>query len=239
MAAPDESTDDFSFAAETFSGTVRLFPLPHLVLFPHVMQPLHIFEPRYCAMLQEAMATDRLIAIATLAPGWESDYEGRPPLAPIGCLGRVAAHRQLDDGAHNILLSGLKRVRLVRELPPTKQFREAEVEIREDLYPPGERETGLRLRRKLRDAFLLILASLPPAHEQLDNLVGGEMPLEVMTDIISYMLDIPLADKQQLLAEMNVYRRAELLLVHLAAAAGDSSPGKAGVGDFPPGFSAN
>ena len=81
------SFDDLSFAPQEFSGKVRLFPLPNLVLFPHVMQPLHIFEPRYRFLLEDALATDRLIAMALLAPGWENDYEGRPPLYPMACLG--------------------------------------------------------------------------------------------------------------------------------------------------------
>ncbi|HEY2760280.1 MAG TPA: LON peptidase substrate-binding domain-containing protein, partial [Pirellulales bacterium] len=55
------SLEDISFSLEEFSGRARLFPLPNLVVFPHVMQPLHIFEPRYRAMLEEALASDRLI----------------------------------------------------------------------------------------------------------------------------------------------------------------------------------
>ena len=53
-----------------FAGTARLFPLPNLVLFPHVMQPLHIFEPRYRQMTADALAGDRLIAVVLLKPGW-------------------------------------------------------------------------------------------------------------------------------------------------------------------------
>ena len=69
----------FHFARTTFSGQARLFPLPNLVMYPHVMQPLHIFEPRYREMLEDDAGDDRLIAMAMLAPGWETDYESRPP----------------------------------------------------------------------------------------------------------------------------------------------------------------
>ena len=58
-----------------FDGIVRLFPLPNLVMFPHVIQALHIFEPRYCEMLSEALESDHLITMAVLEPGWESHYE--------------------------------------------------------------------------------------------------------------------------------------------------------------------
>ena len=63
-------TPELQFDASTFSGVARLFPLPNLVLYPHVMQPLHIFEERYREMLEDAIADDGLIAMALLEPGW-------------------------------------------------------------------------------------------------------------------------------------------------------------------------
>src|SRR5205085_1976564 len=92
-----------------FSGMARLFPLPNVVLFPQVVQPLHIFEPRYREMTADALADDRLIAMALLQPGWEADYEGRPPIHPICCLGRIFAEKHLPDGRYNLLLRGLTR----------------------------------------------------------------------------------------------------------------------------------
>ncbi len=229
--------EDLSFALEDFSGTVRLFPLPNLVLFPHVMQPLHVFEPRYREMLEEAMAGDRLITMATLAPGWEADYDGRPPLLPVACLGRVVACHRLENGSYNILVCGLKRGRLLRELPPTKSFREAAVELCEDEYPPDPAETS-RLQARLREAFLLALPDLTQAHEQVEQFLSNEISLGVLTDIVGYLLDVDLARKEELLAEMNVHRRAELLLEHLAEAA-DAPRASAGAAVFPPEFSVN
>ena len=88
---------------------MRLFPLPNLVLYPHVMQPLHIFEDRYREMLEDALAGDQLIAMAVLEPGWEDDYESRPPVAQYACLGKVVAHHRLKDGRYNVLLMGVQR----------------------------------------------------------------------------------------------------------------------------------
>src|SRR6476469_8415765 len=93
-----------------FGGYARLFPLPNLVFFPHVMQPLHIFEPRYRQMTADALEGDRLIALVLPKPGWESDYMGKPPLHDIACIGRIMADQQLDDGRYNLLLRGLARV---------------------------------------------------------------------------------------------------------------------------------
>lgn len=65
------SDEPLSFSPDQFEGHVRLFPLPNLVMFPHVMQALHIFEPRYRSMFEEALDDDRLVALGSLAPGWE------------------------------------------------------------------------------------------------------------------------------------------------------------------------
>src|SRR5947209_17017865 len=89
-----------------FDGTARLFPLPNLVLFPQVIQPLHIFEPRYRQMTADALDDDRLIALALLQPGWEPDYGGTPPLFASACLGKIVADQCLPDGRFNLLLRG-------------------------------------------------------------------------------------------------------------------------------------
>src|SRR6266436_1472543 len=86
-----------------FTGHARLFPLPNLVFFPQVMQPLHIFEPRYRQMTADALAGDRLIALVLPKPGWEKDYADKPALHSIACLGRIMAEQALDDGRYNIL----------------------------------------------------------------------------------------------------------------------------------------
>src|SRR5262249_15697251 len=108
-------SDDSSLPSD-FSGTARLFPLPNVVLFPQVMLALHIFEPRYRQMTEEALAGDRLIAMVLLKPGWDEEHEVRPPLHRIVCLGRIVADQRLDDGRFNILLRGVSRARIVEEL---------------------------------------------------------------------------------------------------------------------------
>lgn len=213
---------------------VRLFPLPNLVLFPHVIQPLHVFEDRYRELLEAALDSDGLIAMAVLAQGWEQDYDGRPALLPTACLGRITAHHRLDDGSYNVLLVGLNRVRLLKELPPTRSYREASVEVLEDVYQPAPAAALPALMHRLRAALARILPQSAQAEEQWDQLFSGEVPLGGLTDVISHMLDIELEKKQALLAEVNVNRRAELLLSHLADAATDLAPGRSGRSAFPP-----
>ena len=230
--------EDLSFKPEQFSGRARLFPLPNLVLFPHVMQPLHIFEPRYRAMLEDAVADDKLLALAALAPGWEKDYEGRPPIDPVACLARIATWRRLDDGRYNILVLGLRRVAVVRELPPKQPFRVAEVAVLDDQYTTGAAGGRAGLQRRLVKAFRRVIPSLQEAQEQLERMLEADIDLGMLTDIISYALDLELRIKRQLLRECNVDRRAKLLVTHLANAATDSSPPQP-KWPFPPEFSNN
>lgn len=94
---------------------IPLFPLPDVVLFPHVALPLHIFEPRYRKMVADALAGDRVIGMTLLRAGWERDYYGRPPVYDLGCAGRIEQHEALPDGRCNIVLRGLSRFRIVEE----------------------------------------------------------------------------------------------------------------------------
>jgi ATP-dependent Lon protease len=238
------SFDEPSFSVKDFAGTVRLFPLPNLVLFPHVMQPLHIFEPRYRALMEDALATDRLIAMAVLEPGWESDYEGRPQVCATACLGRITTHHRFEDGTFNLLLLGLQRVKLLREISPdlvgsAKLYREAEVELCEDLYPGDSQPDGRAMQKKLRDAFVKLLPLIPEAHEQIDQLLSSDIRLGVLTDVISFMLKIDIRQKQALLCEQNVNRRAEMLLEHLSSAGTGTESGRLAAHEFPPRFSLN
>ena len=97
------TAQDLAFDEETFSGTARLFPLPNLVLFPHVVQPLHVYEERYREMVVDALASDKLVTMAVLKPGWEIDYESRPAIESIGCLGKIVAH-WLTIGSRTVAL---------------------------------------------------------------------------------------------------------------------------------------
>ncbi len=231
--------DKWRFDPTKFSGTTRLFPLPNLVLFPHVLQPLHVFESRFRDLVAEALRTDRLVALALLAPGWESDYEGRPPVHPVACLGRVATYRHLKDGRYNLLLHGVRRISLVRELPAAKPFREAVVELLDDRYPEAGAAERPALAQALTERFKRFLPEVRESHEQFQQLLASGLSLGVLTDIVAYTLDVGLELKQQLLGELDVDRRATMLLQRLGAATCDLMARRARSVSFPPEFSAN
>jgi Lon protease-like protein len=103
---------------------LSVFPLAGVLLFPRMHLPLHIFEPRYRALVSDAMARDRLIAMIQPRAAGE-----KPPLYTMGCVGHVAQVEALEDGRYNIVLEGKARFRLVRELDVTTPFRQIEAEL--------------------------------------------------------------------------------------------------------------
>lgn len=206
-----DTLDEFAFSLEQFRGTARLFPLPNLVMFPHVVQPLHVFEGRYCELLEDALADDGLIAMGLLVPGWESEYEGRPPVSPAVCLGRVIAHSRQSDGHYSILLAGLQRGRLVRELAPTRSFREVQIELLPEIHQSAAAPLRPVLRRNLMNHFRDLAPYLESIEEPLDDLFEGDIPLNVLTDIVSFTMKLGLPEKLELLAEADVDLRARRL----------------------------
>jgi hypothetical protein len=134
---------------------VPVFPLPNVVLFPHAVLPLHIFELRYRTMVRDALSGERLIAMALLRPGWERDYHGSPEFHPLGCLARVEEIQWLPDDCYDLKLLGIARVRLgtpVREYP-YRAVRVAPIPeepcTEEDPLVASERHALLELYRKL------------------------------------------------------------------------------------------
>lgn len=194
-----------------FMGTVRLFPLPNVVLFPQVMQPLNIFEPRYKQMTADALAGDRMIAMALLEPGWQKDYEGSPPIHPVACLGRIVADQLLPDGRYNLLLQGMSRVQILKEIPHGKLYRKA----RADLLVDVDVENGLaarKLRRKLGALVPRWFGSHKATLAQVRKLFRSELSLGALCDIFAFALALEVEQKRELLDELDVEKRVRMLL---------------------------
>ena len=105
-----------------------LFPLPNMVFFPGMLLPLQVFEPRYLALMTHCLASERIFAVPLLKPGYESDYEGRPPIHELVGAGVISGHRTKDDGTMTVVVRGIERLRIIDELPPEDSFRLARAE---------------------------------------------------------------------------------------------------------------
>jgi uncharacterized protein len=103
---------------------ISIFPLAGVILLPGMQLPLHIFEPRYRALVGDALARDRMIGI--IQPSGRGE---RPDLFAIGCLGRIEDVEALEDGRYNIILEGMQRFTMERELEVTTPFRQIEAAL--------------------------------------------------------------------------------------------------------------
>lgn len=211
----DHGLDRVEFDPEEFSGVARLFPLPAPSLFPSVVQPLHVFEERYRALMREAVHGDGFIAMAVFKPGWEIDYPSRPPLESAACLGKIIAHQELEDGRFNLLLAGVARLRLLDEIEPPQAFRSANVELIAERHPKLNaiyRETQSRLVAAFRAA---LPHGVPP--EPLQRIFESDASLGTLTDLAAYTLPVSRDVKHGVLAEVDPVPRAIFLLDALAA----------------------
>ena len=164
---------------------IPIFPLPNAVLFPNVFMPLHIFEPRYRAMVSDALAGDRIIGMALLKAGYEADYNGRPPIYPVGCAGVITHSEPLADGRFNIVLKGMEKFRVTGE-DSSKSYRLAMIESIPERVADAELIELHRLRQRL-EALLAAAVEreggdpkFPPAvaDEDLVNALAQYMGLE-------------------------------------------------------------
>lgn len=220
---------------EGFAGVARLFPLPNLVLFPHVMQPLHIFEPRYRQMTADALEGDRLITMSLLRPGWENDYAKNPEIHPVACIGKIVAEQKLADGRYNILLRGLSRVQIQAEKPQVQLYRKADVELLVEAEvddPVLEKELRKHLKKQAPHWFGDQKAVL----DQIRKLFRSDLPFGMLVDILAFTLPLDVEMKQAMLEELDVEKRARLLIQQLDCK--KSVPASAGR-TFPPDFSVN
>ncbi len=180
---------------------ISIFPLPGVILFPGMQVPLHIFEPRYRALVKDALARDRRIGM--IQPQQASEGAS---LYSVGCLGKIADVEALDDGCFNLVLEGESRFRLIRELDATTPFRQIEGElIADEVYPalsPIERAGFEREARRFADAQGYAVDW--DAVTRLDD--------ESLIDGTSQIVPFDIAAKQALLEASTLAERCELLV---------------------------
>lgn len=205
------STDEIPDAWPPVSGVMPaqiapLFPLPKVFLYPGVVLPLHVFEPRYRQMVEDLLDAKPWVAIAPILAGHEPDAMGNPPFFPVGGLGEIVKHSRLSDGRFLITLAGLGRVRL-KEVESDRLYRKVQFEPLQEVLPTGSEDE--HLREELRKAVL-------ERNEAFLNL-PEDLPLGPLVDLLLQSLDLPVDAMCEAFSEPVVSRRAGFALAQHAA----------------------
>jgi len=183
---------------------IPVFPLPNVILFPEVMLPLHIFEPRYRQMVRDTEhKSPALIGMALLRGNWQEQYEGRPDIFPVGCAGEMIRTALLPDGRFNILLKGVREYRITEEVS-TKSYREMVVEWR-----PLAKE---HLRAGQRQELNGLLDTYLQKNEAVRKFLADPTVEDgFFVNFFAFHLDFLPIEKQSLLEAQTIPERATLL----------------------------
>ena len=180
---------------------ISIFPLPGAVLYPGLQLPLHIFEPRYRAMVSDALARDRRIGM--IQP--QRNEEGAP-LFSVGCLGRIGEVEALDDGRYNIILEGQTRFRVLRELNVTTPFRQIEAELLDEA--PDQHLAAVERASFEREARTFAQAQGYTVDWESVTRLDDESLINGVSQIVPF----DPASKQALLEAPDISTRCELLV---------------------------
>ena len=191
-----------------------VFPLPGVVLFPGTALPLHVFEPRYKAMMDACMAEHRAMAVALLQPGYEADYEGRPAVHSVCGAGRIVSSERMPDGRWNLVLHATDRLLIERELPTDEPFRRAQcARVPDEVSPDAE-----ALAERLRALVARVADAAPRARDALTLLLANARGPAHLADALASCTLAPAPLRQALLEERRVARRLQRVTDALASA---------------------
>jgi Lon protease-like protein len=173
--------------------TIPIFPLPNVVLFPNVFLPLHIFESRYREMVKDALASDRIIGMVLLQPGFEANYEGRPNVYPVGCAGVITHSEPLPDGCFNIVLRGLEKFRLTGE-DTSRPYRLAHIEA----VPEQATETDCAAIKQQRQRLETLLTA-SAEHRRAESRLPSTVPDQDLINALAQYTAFEPNERQALL----------------------------------------
>ncbi len=198
-------------------AALKVFPRHGVVVLPGTPAPFHIFEPRYRALVGDALAGDRILAVPGLF-GKSDAHALRPPLRAICGAGIVEAEQRYEDGRYDIVVRGLARVRLLEELPPTKLYREFRAEILEDRLPAGGAAALSDQLEGLRQLVYELSTKLPKESgaPQLAEAIAQMKEPSGIVDLVAAAVVSDAGARQRVLEELDVARRLELVLEEVA-----------------------
>lgn len=208
--------------ARAAASRLKVFPLPSVVLLPGSAIPLHIFEPRYRELLADAMATDKVFAMAQVLPGQESMVAGAPELEPMMCIGSVAIHHPLEDGRSNLVLAGVVRAKVVRELPLVHRYREVAAVVVEDEVLDEQDPDEVSLRA----AVIELMARLPTQVAERVAQVTSRVRGGALADVLASTLMEDVVRRYEVLCETDVRERMRMVAQEALYLVGSLKPSR-------------
>jgi len=194
-------------------NALSVFPLPNAALFPGALLPLHVFEARYRDLIRDALSGSKTLAIARLKPGFESDYEGRPPVFDVCGAGRIVEHVAHPDGRYHILLRGISRVRILGELPPATLYRVVRGEVIDDLAT--DPALAAALEQKIYQLWTVLAPELPEVLRDLNEVTAGAEGAGAFADRVAAVMASDADFGQALLSEPDPCERLRVIAERL------------------------
>ena len=195
---------------------VPMFPLPGVVLLPHALLPLHIFEERYRAMTRDVLKGSRFIIVSLIAPG-ESEAAEKPAVQRIAGVGEIMMAHELPDGRFNLVLRGRARIRIDEELATPRPYREVSATVLPDL-PVLDGDDELRdAEQSLRALVGQLADAIPEGGEILRQVVAEQDTAAELVDVLTAQLVYEPATRQRLLETREVMRRIERVSAEVVA----------------------
>jgi Lon protease-like protein len=187
---------------------IPVFPLPGALLLPRGQMPLNVFEPRYLAMVDDALAGARLIGM--IQPDATNPEVAHPHLYSVGCVGRITQFAESGDGRYLIQLTGVARFRVVEELTVTTVYRQCRV----DFTPYADDFIARKGEDAVdREGLLAALTAFLNANNLQADWEGIEKaPNEALVNALAMMSPYGPAEKQALLEAPDLKTRAEILI---------------------------
>jgi Lon protease-like protein len=201
-----------------------LFPLPNVVLFPHALLPLHIFEERYREMARDVLSGARFLAISLTLPG-EDPAQERAGVQRIAGVGEVVMAHELPDGRFNLVLRGRARIRIDEELPSDRLYRLVSATLLPDL-PVADRRELADAEQSLRALIGHLADAIPDGGELLHQVVAAQETASELVDVIAAALIVDTSLRQRLLETRDILKRIERVSAEVVAmTARIASPG--------------
>jgi Lon protease-like protein len=195
-------------------SSLPIFPLPNCVLLPGGLMPLHVFEPRYRELTRDCLAGDQLMGVARLRPGFESSTYGRPPVYETCGVGKIICSEELPDGRFALLLRGVARVAIARELPSERKYRLVEAHPLDDMsYDTQDAHAHHRRLIQLCDRLAEVIDK---GGSQLRDLVRGFDSPGACADAVAAALVMDTDARQELLEALDPMVRLQRTLGHVS-----------------------